>query len=287
MGALALLGCSDPVPERGATVVADVEAVSLAAHPDGGFVWAERETGEVWQAPAPGIERDPLLVGTVEVDAEGQRGLLGVAVDSRGRVYAAWTRPDQQMVVGRLAPDEAIVWDGFASATGANGGRLVFADDETLVIGVGTVLNSAAGDDPDLPNTKLLALDPDGPPDQTPDPLSSGWNNPFGFTIAADGTIWVADNHPTDGDERLQRDDDEPTILPNDSAPTGLARIDDRLYVCSINTQRLDRYIIDDAGAAERAGTVADDCRFDVTVLADGSLLYSTGDRIARLVGPR
>lgn len=287
MGALALLGCSDPVPERGATVIADVEAVSLAAHPDGGFVWAERESGEVWQAPAPGIERDPVLVGTVEVDAEGQRGLLGVAVDSKGRVYAAWTRPDQQLVVGRLAPDAAIVWGGFASATGANGGRLVFADDETLVIGVGTVLNSAAGTDPDLPNTKLLALDPDGPPDQTPDPLSSGWNNPFGFTVATDGTIWVADNHPTDGDERLQRDDDEPTILPNDSAPTGLARIDDRLYVCSINTQRLDRYIIDDAGSAERAGTVADDCRFDVTVLADGSLLYSTGDRIARLVGPR
>ena len=36
----------------------------------------------------------------VNVSTEGQRGLLGLAVDDQGRTFAAWTDPQETIVVG-------------------------------------------------------------------------------------------------------------------------------------------------------------------------------------------
>ena len=83
-------------------------------------------------------------------------------------------------------------------------------------------------------------------------------------------------------------DPDVVTVLPADSAPTGLAAVGDRLYVCGYNTARLDRYIVDpETGIAARAGTIAEGCRLDVIVTAEGSLVFAADDRIVELDDPR
>lgn len=258
------------------TLVADTQAVSLAEAPDGSLLWAERTSGRIMRW-ADGVITE---VATVSVTAEGQRGLLGVAqID--GRVYAAWTDADEQMVVAQVSPERRKVWTGFASRSGANGGRLAVTPDGALLIGVGTLLNSSRIDDPDTINGKFLEFDPLGPADQEPTVVSGGWNNPFAFAFVGD-RLWVADNHPSEGQERLTwaNETDAPvTVLPFDSAPTGLATIDGRLYVCGYNTRSLYRYNTNRSGRAIRAGTVADDCRFDVVALGD-RLVYASADHI-------
>lgn len=274
-------------------VRADIDAVSLAVDGDGEVLWAQRSTGVIRRLS------DGTQVARVEVGAEGQRGLLGLAVGPGDEVYAAWTDPSNQLVVGQVAPGATrIIWAGFVSATGANGGRLAMAPDGRLVLGVGTIRQSDRVADPGTPNGKMLAIDPAGPPSQNPETLSSGWNNPFGFAFTDAGQLWVADNHPSDGEERLARgdlagasvDSVPHAVLPFDSAPSGVAAVAGRIYVCSFTTGSLYRYeMAGDAsgggGIAQRAGTVADDCRFDVVAMPDGSLLYLADDEIRRIEG--
>lgn len=270
-------------------LVPDVRAVSLAPGSDGSLLWAERASGRIMRW----VDGTTAEVATVEVSTEGQRGLLGVA-EVDGRVYAAWSDPDERMTVAEVAPDRRVVWDGFDTKKGANGGRLLATADGQLLFGVGTLLNSSLVPDSTTINGKLLLLDPLGSPDQAPVVVSGGWNNPFAFAYAG-SRLWVADNHPSEGEERLtwglveseaEGESTTPpvtappvTVLPADSAPTGLASIDGRLYVCGYNSRSLYRYNTNASGRAVRAGTVADDCRYDVVALGD-RLVYAAADAI-------
>lgn len=291
-----LSACSSTVTPATSTVMSGVEAVSLAVGSDGSLLWAERQTGTTWRIGADQLttrdgEATSEFVATVDVAADGQRGLLGIAeIDSR--VYAAWTRPDLRLVVAEVAPDFRMVWEGPESTDGANGGRLVPTADGQLLIGIGTLQRSSLSTDPDAPNGKILSLDPLGGPDQDPTIISGAWNNPFALTSSPAHGLWVADNHPGDGDERLMPgdnplDSDElvpVTVLPTDAAPVGLTSIDDRLFVCAWNTGAIYRYELrtDETGArrgAERAGTVATDCKRDVLAI-DGRLFYAGASAI-------
>lgn len=271
------IGCVDASKQPVTSdLVTGVRAVSLAPGADGSLLWAERTSGRImrWTDGAT------TEVATVKVSTEGQRGLLGIA-EIDGRVYAAWSDPDEQMVVAEVAPERRLVWSGFTTKKGANGGRLLATADGDLLIGVGTLLNSSLADDPATINGKLLQLDPLGPPEQEPLVISSGWNNPFAFAFA-DQRLWVADNHPSEGEERLTwSEGDAPpvTVLPADSAPTGIGSIAGRLYVCGYNTRSLYRYNMSETGRAIRAGTVATDCRYDVVGLGD-RLVYASPDAI-------
>jgi glucose/arabinose dehydrogenase len=273
-------------PEPSEVLVAGVNAVTLAPTDDGGLLWADREAGTVRTLTGE-------LVAEVSVLSDGQRGLLGLAVHQE-RVFLSWTDPDGVLRVGEAVNGEVTaVWDGPASSNGANGGRLAVTEDGGVVIGIGTLQNSSRVSDPTAPNGKLLLLDPNGPADQTPVVLSSGWNNPFSFAITPAGELWVADNHPTDGEERLGRGDlgldvEVPVaVLPADSAPSGLAAVaSDELWVCSYLTGAIYRYRIEEDGGV-RSGTVANDCRFDVASLSDGRVVYSTNDDIRVLRPPQ
>lgn len=283
-------GCAADSGPATSLVFEGIEAVSLAEGAGGSLLFAERESGRVLRLPARALTRrataaDIEIVGQVAVSSEGQRGLLGIA-EIDGRVYAAWTRPDEQLVVGEVAPGTREVWDGYPSKVGANGGRLVVDPNGRLIIGVGTLRNSALLDDPESPNGKLLRLDPLGAPTQRPDVVSGGWNNPFAMAFV-DGQLWVADNHPSDGDEPLGPADRSlgAAILPNDSAATGLAAIDGRLYVCTWNTRSLLRYIAEPGRPAERAGTPATDCLRDVTAIG-GRLYYASDTAIHAIDNP-
>lgn len=254
----------------------------MAALPDGGLLYGERTTGRI-------LDLEGEIVARVRVASEGQRGLLGLAVDAGGTVYAAWTRPDERIVVGAVAPGrERLIWVGPRSARLANGGHIERAPDGTLIIGIGDLEDPGRVSDRDSPHGKLLRLDPDGPPDQRPEIVSYGWNNPYAFGFTPSGDLWLADNAPGDDPERLVRADPTgpSTTLPERTAPSGLAAADDEtIVVCSYTTKRLLRYRIAPNGVARLDGTIARDCRLGVARLFDGRLVYATDDSI-RVVHP-
>lgn len=254
----------------------DAPAVAITTDVDGSILWASLD-GEI-------ATEFGEIVATVEVSTDGQRGLVGLAVGPDGRLFAGAIDPDERLVVleiDRDGGDHRTVWAGPATVRGGNGGRIIATADGDLLLGVGLLNDRAGQADPDDPTGKLIHLDPDGKPDQQPTIESGPWNNPFAFDQATDGTVWVADNHPQDGEERLARGDagldpEVIAVMPADSAPSGLATIGDELVVCSYNTGALLRY--DREGTL--LGSIADDCLLDVADLGGGLLAYSTGQTI-------
>lgn len=249
-------------------------APALAALPGGDVLAGEQLTGRVLRVTPAG--RITTAFPRLRVGTGGQRGLLGLA--RRGaRTFAAWTRPDRVLVVGELRRGRPPVvrWRGPRSATLANGGHLAVAPDGDLVLGIGDLQRGGQ-------RGRLLRLDPDGPATQEPHVLSTGWNNPFAFTVTADGALWVADNAPGRVPERLARGDrGRPaavTDLPRGTAPSGLVALrDGALAACSFLTGRLDRYVRDGDGW-RRAGTIARGCRYGAVVTTRGTIVVA-GDR--------
>jgi hypothetical protein len=280
-GAVVLAGCgsgaphattaSPRLPSRTASTVA-----ALAPLPGGGLRVGVLQTGVVRDAGGRPFAR-------LRVSTGGQRGLLGLAVGSDGATYASSTAAGgaRRIVVDRIdAGHRRRVWTGPPSATLANGGHLALDRRGRLLIGVGDVQQPSRIRDPRFPNGKLLALDPAGPPSQTPTVLSSGWNNPYAFAVAPDGRVWVADNSPGRRPERIGRGDRPGaplTPLRGKTAPSGLAVINDRtLAVCGIVSGRLDRYRVRAGGRVAFAGTIARGCAFGVVRLRSGLLAFST-----------
>lgn len=295
--AVAAAGCGGqddsptPAPDADGRLGTQRDVVSaLLALPDGGLMFAERTTGRIQRLDAEGAPQE--TVATVAVSSEGQRGLLGLARDDRGRLYAAWTDPDARLVVGRVLPDRRLVWRGPAASELGVGGRLVFAPDGRLVIGVGDLEQRDRVDDPRAPNGKLLALDVDAPPDQRPRVLSGGWTNPFAFAFTPSGDLWVADNAIGRDKERLARGDmgtaANVTDLPSVTAPSGLAALSDReLLLCGYVSRELTVYEIGADGTARRTGPpVARDCALGVIRLRDGRLAYARPDSVAIIDAP-
>jgi hypothetical protein len=269
---------------------------ALVPLPDGGLLYAEKNTGRVREVTSSGRLR-PRPVASVKVEVAGQRGLLGLALAPTGSIFACWVDPRGQIVVGRVAPGPArIVWRGPTSTEVANGGRLAFAPDGSLVVGIGNLENAPLASDPSAPNGKLLELNPDGPPTQRPKVISSDWHNPFAFTFTPNGQLWVADNSPGDAPERLARGDaggrpaDVTNIEPLHTVPSGLAALSDHeLVMCGYLSHTLQLYRIGQDGlAGPDGGPLADDCALGVVVAGNGSLVYAntTSIRELRILGP-
>jgi hypothetical protein len=263
--------------------------------PGGGLLVGDRLSGVVRRFGADGRPVSAALA-RVAVEGGGQRGLLGLARDGRGDVYASWTAPSGRILVGRILPKPTrIVWRGPPSAPLADGGHLEVAPSGDLLIGIGDLEDRSQLKNPRAPNGKLLLLDPAGPPSQRPRVLSSGWNNPFAFTYTPNGQLWVADNSPGEGGERLARGDLDGrathiTILPPGTAPSGIAAVSDtRLVVCGYVSHLLLPYRITPSGTPARAGPpLARDCRLGVVRLAGGRLAYAQEHaiRIVRTASP-
>ncbi len=276
---------SGPVIVRGARFPS-----SLVSTGDGGFLYAERLTGRIRRVSAAG-RLAPRPAGRVSVATDGQRGLLGLAVDAQARIFAAWTDAASGTIrVGQVAPGAArLVWQGPQSADRANGGHIELAPDGRIVIGIGDLLHRPLVADPATPNGKLLALDPDAGPGQVPAVISGGWNNPFAFTFTPGGQLWVADNTGKRGPERLARGDvgGKPTsitALPRETAPSGITAVsDDELLVCGFVSRTLTRWNVTADGTAKRAGArLTTDCSLQVIVVGR-RIVYSNESSIRRL----
>ena len=236
----------------------------------------------------------PTLLATIPVGTDGeQRGLLGHAVID-GRRFAAWTEPDSlTLTVGEVADDdgeagdggvERIVWNGTATESKAVGGHLEAVDGQ-LLLGIGSLTAWARRHG----SGALVVLDPDGDADQEPVVYSDGWNNPWAFTVARDGTVWVADNAPDGSDRPVAERDGErisdalrtgPDFIdpPPQRAHSAIAEMPDgRFGVCGFLDDAMRAYERLAAGGLERAGTIGR-CQTSVTVLDDGTIVVVSVD---------
>lgn len=280
-------GCGDddarPDPARSGTLLARAAGASaLEPLPGGGLRFGELG-GRIRDVTRGGEVRD---VARIDVSLGGQRGLLGIAYEGRFTYYVAYTEPapPRRVVVRRVVPGNSrLIWRGPPSTDLANGGHIELAPDGRLTIGIGDLQDPAAVDDPGTPNGKLLALDTDGRPDQEPDVLSGGWNNPYAFAWTPGGELWVADNAPGERPERIARADpggrDRPARnLAERIAPAGLAALgDDELLLCGFLSRRIDRISISGRGPADlERPPLATDCTLGVAPLSDGRIAYAT-----------
>lgn len=282
------------VVDRGdsASIIIDdaVDPLAPVALAEGGFIYGERTTGRIIRSTRTGE-----TMTTVELEDElatdGQRGLLGLAVRRSGAatdIYASWTRADDgRLVVGRLASGRiTLVWEGPVSADRANGGTLAFRGDE-LLVSIGDLEDPASVDDPDAPNGKILALDPQAGADQQAAVVSSGWNNPFAMTVLAQD-IWLVDNAPGETPERVVRipPSGDPAVLELEGemrAPSSLAVLPDGdLVLCGFVSGIVERLPVPADGVAAPTEELGPPCATGVAVLADGSIVSTTADAIWR-----
>ena len=284
-------GSSDDDGFRATATVAADHPVALVAEPDGSVLYAERLSGDVRRLGADDTpDPDPVAhVDTVGSESD-QRGLVGLARASGGELYATWVRADdRRLVVGRIDGDEPVViWEGPASSDLANGGTLLVAPDGRLVVGIGDLQQDRAlADDPTVANRKVLSLDPAGPPSQTPEVLSTGWNNPFALAYDDEGVLWVADNSPGDQPERIGRGDapaEEATDLPTDegeAAPSALVALGGgHLGRCGFLTGRLDAVDVRDGTPRLEGLVVAEPCRTGAALRSDGRIVTAADDQL-------
>lgn len=219
VGLAAAAGCGrTPSPTPDATVLADHLEVpwGLGFLPTGDALVGERETGKVFRIPAEGGA--PVHVATLpDVDAEGEGGLLGLAVSPLfihdSFVYAYLTSAtDNRIVRFRLIPDDTdpadlqVLLDGIRRAGNHNGGGLAFGPDGMLYAGTGDAGVPEDAQDLDSLNGKILRMTPVGvPAPDNPIPgsyvYSRGHRNVQGLAWDSRKRLWATEFGQDEFDE--------------------------------------------------------------------------------------
>jgi glucose/arabinose dehydrogenase len=162
----------------------------IAFLPDGRALVTERP-GTVRLLSAAGkLRRRP--VARVQVSAQGEGGLLGLALDpefARNRyVYLYFTLPAQMRLerwrlTGNTLERQASLVDGIAAGDLHDSGRIAFGPDRRLYVATGDAGQSRLAQDPSSLNGKFLSLSPSQYRAGGGRPLivSSGHRNPQGF----------------------------------------------------------------------------------------------------------
>jgi glucose/arabinose dehydrogenase len=292
----------------------------LAFLPDESALVSERNTGRILAVTA---SSDVDEVGTVPgVDADGEGGLLGLAVDPAAptSVYAYFTATDDNRVVrlplldGALG-DPVVVIDGIPKAGNHNGGRLTFGPDGMLYISTGDANESSRAQDLGSLGGKILRLAPDGsvpadnPFDGSP-VFSYGHRNVQGLAFDDDGRLWASEfgqqtwdelnlvqagnNYGWPVVEGIGGDDRfvEPVAQwsTDQASPSGIAYVRDTVFLAALRGQRLWQVPVPGGEAASPTDFyVGQFGRLRHAALApDGSLWLLTGNTDGRNPdGPR
>ena len=193
------------MPNHPQRVASDLAAPWSITFLNGVPLVSERDSGRVLELAEEGSPRE---IGTVDgVVAEGESGLLGLAVDDQHRLYAYSTgaegnriqRFDITGAAGSLRLGVArTLLDKIPSASYHDGGRIAFGPDGMLYAAVGDAGNGGAAQDLNSPSGKILRMTPDGGvPDDNPRAgslvYSSGHRNPQGLAWADDGTLFATE----------------------------------------------------------------------------------------------
>jgi glucose/arabinose dehydrogenase len=165
--------------------------------PRGDALIAERDSGRLLRLdPATGETEE---VQTIDVEAAGEGGLLGIAVspdyeDDRF-VYAYYTTPEDNRIARfRLGEEPEPIVTGIAAAPIHDGGRIAFGPDGMLYAGTGDAGQESLAQDPGSLNGKILRMTPAGKP-----PRDNPFENSLVYSIGhrnVQGLAW-------DEDERL------------------------------------------------------------------------------------
>lgn len=197
----------------------------LAFLPDGRMLVTER-AGRL-RIVSPGGQISPPLAGVPEVSAQGQGGLLDVALSpdfaADGRAYLCYAEAGRggagtAAARGRLSEggltDVQVIFRQQPKVSGDNhfGCRLVFAPDGTLFITLGERFKFEPAQDLDSHLGKIVRIHPDGRvpadnpfarrTDARPEIWSFGHRNVQGAAIhPVTGALWTAEFGPRGGDE--------------------------------------------------------------------------------------
>ena len=291
--ALVAAGLTSAAPAHGKLLARANFPAAMAPVRGGGLVYGELTTGKIWRLSKSGHRSRHPIARVRHLSTEGLRGLLGLAVDRHGRVFADWTGSDGMIHVAKVAPGRRrAVWSPGADGEEANGGRMAFGADGRLIVTLGDRDHSlqVTPDGPVGPafpgwSGGIYSVSPNGPASQTARTLAPGFFNPFGLAVTPSGNVWATDNAITPDTDLIARVHDgtaEPFAYMAHTAPSGLAAIDDHTFaVCGFVSRRLDRFTVAADGTAHVDGPpIAQGCTVGVIRLSDGRLAYASESRI-------
>lgn len=288
---------------------------------DGDALVSERDSARVLELRSDGTTRQ---VGTVDgVSHGGEGGLLGLALhDDDLFVYSTaddGNRIQRYELTGstgswRLGDARTII-DGLPKNTFHDGGRIAFGPDDMLYASVGDAGASTDAQDEDSLAGKILRLTPDGdvPADNPIDgsPVwSLGHRNVQGMGWSSDGTMFASEFGEDTHDELNVIEpgsnygwpevegtggEDQGFVDPvqqwstDEASPSGLAVVDDTVFVANLRGEVLRAVPADDPGTATeyfagdfgRIRTVVEgpsDTLWFVTNNTDGRGTPSSGD---------
>lgn len=272
-----------------------------------------RDTGEILELTGDGAR----VIGTIEgVTAAGEAGLLGIAVDDRGRLYVYSTAADGNRIERyalegrpgglRLGTRETLI-DGLPSARIHSGGRIAFGPDGMLYATVGDAGDRAAAQDLESLAGKILRLTPDGDvPGDNPfagSPVYSyGHRNPQGIAWAEDGTMFASEfgqdtwdelnviepgaNYGWPQVEGIGGDarfvDPVQQWTPSEASPSGIAIAGGTLYIANLRGSVLRTVPVADPSASTELFAGEYGRLRDVAVAPDGTVWFATNNTDGR-----
>jgi glucose/arabinose dehydrogenase len=195
------------------TVATGLEAPwEIAFLPDGRALITERP-GRVRLL---GAERElrPEPLAQVDVEAIGEAGLLGLAVDpdfsGNGFVYLYRTTPDGNEVAryrleGERLEEQAVIAGGIQASAIHDGGRIHFGPDGRLYFTAGDAADDDLAQDPESLNGKMLVMDAEAARGDggRPEVFSLGHRNPQGFDWRPGTDELVASEHGPEGNDEI------------------------------------------------------------------------------------
>ncbi|SNR77444.1 PQQ-dependent sugar dehydrogenase [Actinomadura mexicana] len=287
---------------------------AVAFLPGGDALVTERDTARLLRVTPSGRRT---TVGTVPgVDAQGEGGLLGVAVspsyDTDQFVYLYYTAASDNRVVratydGRLRDLRPIV-TGIPKGGIHNGGRLAFGPDEMLYIATGETGEGDKAQDRNSLGGKILRVTPDGAP-APGNPFGTrvwtyGHRNVQGLAWDAAGRMYATEFGQDHFDEinlitkgrnygwpvvegvghRKGFTDPLLTWTTDQASPSGLAYADGSLWAAALRGERLWQIPLDDGGAGRPIARLQGRYgRLRAVVRApDGSLWVTTSNQDGR-----
>jgi glucose/arabinose dehydrogenase len=287
--------------------------------PDRRAVVTERDSARVLLVDPDGGE--PVVAGTIEEAApQGEAGLLGVAVSpdfERDRLVYLYvsTGTDNRVVRAELGRDDTlgpteVVLDGIPLGAIHDGGRLAFGPgDGFLYVSTGETGVGELSQDPGSLGGKVLRITTGGEPAPgNPDPDSPVWSlghrNVQGLAFDDDDRLWASELGQSTYDElnlvepganygwpdAEGRSTEESFTNPQvvwstgEASPSGLAHLDDTLWMAALGGVRLWRVDLEDGRASNPTDFLVGEYGRLRTVVAapDGTLWVTTSNRDGR-----
>ena len=300
-----------PVPSNAvSTIAGNLEAPwGLAFLPDGTALVTERDTTRIVSVGSDGTVREVQRIA--EADPGGEGGLLGIAVSPNYQtdrwVYVYYTAAEDNRVARfQLGQPPQPIFTGIPKAGNHNGGRIAFGPDSMLYVGTGDAADRGRAQERDHLGGKILRLTPEGQP-APGNPFggspvySYGHRNVQGLAWDSRGRLFAAEfgqnrydelnliepgkNYGWPEVEGTGNDDAfvDPvaTWSTSDASPSGIAILDDRVYVACLRGTKLYRVATDGSGAQALLSDEYGRLRH-VAVAPDGSLWILTSNRDGR-----